>query len=152
LHTDERIIRYRPRDVFKPYHNRKERWSVIVAHRRCGKTVACVVDIIMRAIEENKREGRYAYAAPFLAQAKETAWSYLKRYARSITANTNEAELRVELVNGASIRIHGADNPDRLRGAYLDGIILDEFADMRPSVWSSVIRPMLADRQGWAHS
>jgi hypothetical protein len=51
---------------------------------------------------------------------------------------------------GARIRLHGADNPDRLRGNYLDGVVLDEFGDMRPSIWGEVIRPMLADRQGWA--
>lgn len=94
--------------------------------------------------------GRYAYVAPFLAQAKEVAWEYLKRYAQPIIADKNESELWVELLNGARIRIHGADNPDRLRGAYLDGCVLDEYADMRPSVWGEVIRPMLADRQGWA--
>lgn len=61
-----------------------------------------------------------------------------------------ENELRVELVNGASIRLYGADNPDALRGPYLDGVVLDEFAQMKPDVWSSVIRPQLADRNGWA--
>jgi Terminase-like family. len=94
--------------------------------------------------------GRYAYVAPFLSQAKEVAWEYLKRYAQPIIADKNESELWVELLNGARIRIHGADNPDRLRGAYLDGVVKDEYADMRPSVWGEVIRPMLADRQGWA--
>lgn len=94
--------------------------------------------------------GRYAYVAPFLSQAKEVAWEYLKRFALPIIGDKNESELWVELLNGARIRIHGADNPDRLRGAYLDGVVLDEYADMRPSVWGEVIRPMLADRQGWA--
>ncbi len=94
--------------------------------------------------------GRYAYVAPFLAQAKEVAWDYLKRYAQPIIKDKNESELWVELINDARIRIHGADNPDRLRGAYLDGVVLDEYADMRPSVWGEVIGPMLADRQGWA--
>lgn len=98
----------------------------------------------------DRPHGRYAYVAPFLAQAKEVAWEYLKRYAAPILADKNEAELWVELVNGSRIRVHGADNPDRLRGAYLDGVILDEYADMRPGVWGEVIRPMLADRQGWA--
>ncbi len=46
--------------------------------------------------------------------------------------------------------MHGADNPDALRGIYLDGIVLDEYADMDPRVWSEIIRPALADRQGWA--
>jgi hypothetical protein len=46
--------------------------------------------------------------------------------------------------------LFGADNPDALRGLYLDGVILDEYADMRPRVWGEIIRPLLADRQGWA--
>jgi hypothetical protein len=48
------------------------------------------------------------------------------------------------------IRLYGADNPDALRGPYLDGVVLDEFADMKPEVWHEVVRPMLADRRGWA--
>jgi phage terminase large subunit len=121
-----------------------------VAHRRCGKTVACINDTIRRAVTMAQPHGRFAYVAPFLTQAKEVAWDYLKRYAQPIIRDKNESELWVELVNGSRIRVHGADNPDRLRGAYLDGVILDEYADMRPSVWGEVIRPMLADRLGWA--
>jgi phage terminase large subunit len=141
---------YAARDVFKPYHARSQRWACMVAHRRAGKTVCTINDLIRRAVRGSKPDGRYAYVAPYLAQGKEIAWDYLKRYALPITLATNEAELRVTLINGASIRIHGADNPDRLRGAYLDGVVLDEYADMRPSVWGEVVRPMLADRQGWA--
>lgn len=145
------IIPYCPRLVFRPYHARVQRWACIVAHRRCGKTVATLNDLIRRAVMLDKPHGRYAYVAPFLAQAKETAWDYLKRFARPILAGSpNESELWIELVNGARVRVHGADNPDRLRGAYLDGVVLDEYADMRPSVWGEVIRPMLADRLGWA--
>ncbi|MCC6984745.1 MAG: hypothetical protein IT535_15895 [Bauldia sp.] len=151
MSTPPRVrLDYRPRKVFLPYHRRRERWAVIVAHRRCGKTVACINDMIRRAATLEKPNGRFSYVAPFMTQAKETAWDYLKRYALPITAAKNEAELWVELVNGARIRIQGADNPDRLRGSYLDGVVLDEFADMRPSVWGEVIRPMLADREGWA--
>lgn len=108
------------------------------------------MDAIDAAVRCPLAHARYAYVAPFLAQAKEVAWDYLKRFALPILKDKNEAELWVELINGARIRIHGADNPDRLRGPYLDGVVLDEYADMRPSVWGEVIRPMLADRQGWA--
>lgn len=144
------VIPYAPRQVFKDYHARTQRWACIVAHRRCGKTVACINDKVKRAVLLALPHGRYAYVAPFLAQAKEVAWDYLKRYAQPIIKDKNESELWVELINDARIRIHGADNPDRLRGAYLDGVVLDEYADMRPSVWGEVIRPMLTDRQGWA--
>lgn len=141
---------YAPRRIFVPYHRRTERWASLVAHRRAGKTVGCVNDLIARALQLVEPHGRYAYVAPFLAQAKEVAWEYLKRFAGPALRDKNESELWIELVNGARIRIHGADNPDRLRGAYLDGVVLDEYADMRPSVWGEVIRPMLADRHGWA--
>lgn len=122
----------------------------MVAHRRFGKTVGTINDLIKRAIELRRDHGRYAYVAPFLSQGKEIAWEYLKRFAEPAITDKNESELWVEVCGKARIRIHGADNPDRLRGAYLDGVVLDEYADMRPSVWGEVIRPMLADRQGWA--
>jgi phage terminase large subunit len=148
--ASERIIPYAPRRQFLPFHYRKERWSIIVAHRRCGKTVATINDLVKRALELEIPHGRYAYVAPFLAQAKEVAWEYLKRFSLPVLREKNESELWVELVNGARIRIHGSDNPDRLRGAYLNGVVLDEYADMRSSVWGEVIRPMLSDYQGWA--
>lgn len=145
------VIDYTPRSVFLPYHERRERWSAIVAHRRCGKTVACVNDLIRAAVMGDKPDGRYAYIAPLFTQAKDVAWNYLKHYARPLLDTApNESELRVDLITGARIRLYGADNPDRLRGIYLDGVVLDEYADMHPAVWGEVIRPALSDRQGWA--
>lgn len=141
---------YKCRDVFKDFHKRTERWAVLVAHRRCGKTVTCINDLIKRAIAEEKPDGRYAYVAPYLSQSKAVAWDYLMRYAEPAIARSNQSELWVELHNGARIRLYGADNADALRGLYLDGIVLDEYADMRPKVWGEIIRPLLADRKGWA--
>ena len=141
---------YESRPVFEDFHEREERWAVIVAHRRCGKTVACINDLIRRALEEDKENGRYAYVAPYYSQAKTIAWDYLKQYAEPATVKANQSELWVELVNGSRIRLFGGDTPDSLRGLYLDGCVLDEFADMKPSIWGAVIRPLLADRRGWA--
>ena len=122
-----------------------------MAHRRAGKTVATINDKIKRAITDAKPDGRYAYIAPLYNQAKDIAWTYLKQYAYPIlSAAPNESELRVDLINGSRIRLYGADNPDRLRGLYLDGVTLDEFGDMKPSIWTDVIRPALSDRKGWA--
>jgi len=145
------VIPYKPRDHFKGFHNRTHRWAVLVAHRRAGKTVACVNDAIKRAITEGKDRARYAYIAPFYSQAKQVAWEYLKFYSQPLQAEEpRESDLSVKLLNGATIRLYGADNPNPLRGLYFDGVILDEYADMKPSVWPEVIRPMLTDRKGWA--
>jgi hypothetical protein len=139
------------RSQFREFLQTTSRWSIAVAHRRAGKTVACVQRLIKGGLECTKPHGRFAYVAPLYNQAKDVAWHYLKHYAALIEgAETNESELRVDLPNRARIRLYGADNPDRLRGLYLDGVVLDENADMRPSVWGEIIRPMLADRKGWA--
>ena len=130
---------------------RKQRWSVIIAHRRAGKTVACLMDMLDHALRSKLPNARYAYVAPFYVQAKSVAWDYLKEFARPVLAGSpNESELRVDLLNGARISLYGGDNGDRLRGLALDGVILDEFADMPASLWGQVIRPALTDRRGWA--
>lgn len=143
-------LKYRPRSVFEDFHTRKQRWAVIVAHRRCGKTVACINDLIVKALIENKKHAQYAYIAPFYSQAKSVAWRYLERFSEPFMTKANQSELWVELVNGARIRLFGADNPDALRGNFLDGVVMDEMADMKPSVWGEIIRPLLSDRIGWA--
>ena len=142
---------FAPRDPFVPFHERDKRWTCIVAHRRAGKTVATVADLLTCALATSKTNARYAYVAPYHAQAKAVAWDYLKRFSREVVAKPpSESELQVELHNGARVRLYGADNPDSLRGLYLDGIVLDEYGDMRPNVWGEIIRPLLADRKGWA--
>ena len=141
---------YQPRAPFLPFHMRRQRWACLVAHRRAGKTVACVNELLTRALATKKTKAQYAYIGPFRGQVKKIAWKYLKDYGRSVIVYINETELYVELFNGSQIFLSGADNPDNLRGLYLDGVILDEYADMRPSIWGAVIRPMLADRRGWA--
>ena len=151
--ADEKKVKigYRPRTQFKRFHKRKQRWSALVCHRRAGKTVATLNDLIRGAVNECKHEGRYAFIFPQRNQAKDTAWRYLRRYAEPLLAKPpNKSDLQVDLVNGSIIRLYGADNPDALRGPYLDGVVLDEFADMKPEVWHEVVRPMLADRKGWA--
>lgn len=144
-------IPYAPRRQFDEFHGRAQRWGIIVAHRRAGKTVACVNDLIRAALSTDKQDARFAYIAPHYNQAKDIAWLYLRRYAGVVPGvEFNESELRADFPNGARIRLYGADNDSRLRGLYMDGVVLDEYADMRPSVYGEIIRPLLADRQGWA--
>lgn len=142
---------YEARPAFVPLHTRRERFAVVVAHRRAGKTVSAINDLVDAALRCTKPDPRFAYVAPYYTQAKDVAWLYLKRYTACIPGvKVNEGELRVDLPNGGRVRLYGADNYDRMRGIYLDGVVLDEFADMHPAAWSEVIRPALADRQGWA--
>jgi len=132
-----------------PFHERKQRWACIVCHRRAGKTVGVINDLIKEAA---RVPDPYAYFAPFRSQAKSVAWDYVKYYARPIIKpkSINEAELKITLLGGGSLQLFGADNADAARGLGFRGVAMDEYGDFRPSVWGNVIRPTLTDRKGWA--
>ena len=70
---------YRAREQFRPFHRRSQRFGVVVAHRRAGKTVAAVHDLVDAALRIKIKDGRFAYVAPYYAQAKDVAGVYLKR-------------------------------------------------------------------------
>jgi hypothetical protein len=127
-----------------------KRFSVLIVHRRGGKTLAAVMKLIDSALKNQLPRARYAYIAPELKQAKAVAWDYLRHYALKLPrSSVNESELWVQLPNGARIRIYGADDPDSLRGLYFDGVVLDEVAQMKPHVWGEILLPSLSDRGGW---
>jgi hypothetical protein len=105
----------------------------------------------VRAGQAGIRDWRGAYIAPFRIQAKIIAWDYAKYYSSTIPGVVyNESELRIDYPWGARIRLMGADNPNSLRGPYLDAAVFDEFAQIDESAWKTVIRPALVDRKGWA--
>ena len=142
---------YHARPQFEPFHARKQRWSCLVVHRRGGKTVACVMDLIDAAISSKREDSRYAYLAPTYAQAKDVAWEYLKRFTAGIPGvEQRESDLMVRFPNSSRIRLYGAETFDRLRGTYHDGLVADEYGDFDPRAWPEVLRPSLADRNGWA--
>lgn len=157
------ILDYVPRKAFLPFHERSKRNTVIVAHRRAGKTYSVIQDLIARALNFQKKDPathqlllkpKFAYLCPYKGQAKQVAWQYLTDFTKEIPGvKKNETELWVEIptVTGDTARIFlaGADNPDNLRGLYFDGVVLDEYGDMKPEVYSKVIRPALSDRIGW---
>lgn len=143
---------YTPRSIFRAFHARTQRWAILVAHRRAGKTVATINDLVSRALYFSAlSDPRFAYIAPFYSQAKKIAWMYLKRYSREGASKVSESDLSVTIRhNQATIALYGADNPDAFRGQYFDGAVLDEYGNMKPSIWSEVILPTLVDRKGWA--
>ena len=143
-------IPYKPREQQLEIHNTTKRFNLNICHRRFGKTVFEINRLIKAAIRNDKQNPRYAYIAPFFKQAKTIAWDYLKYFASPIPGTKfNESELRCDLPNGARIQLFGSDNPDALRGIYLDGCVLDEYAQIRPSLLPEIIRPALSDRKGW---
>ena len=145
------VIPYTPRPLQWRFHEERTRFCVLLCHRRFGKTVAAVNDLIRQALVSGREDWRAAYAAPFLGQAKAVAWDYCKRFAGAVPGTRFlESELACVLPTGARIRLLGTENAQALRGLYLDDLVLDEPADMPRQVWTQIFRPMLADRQGRA--
>lgn len=130
------------------YTNRT-RFRVLVAGRRFGKSYLSCLELLRGAIE--KPGETFFYCAPTYRMAKDIAWKTLKKLVpqKWIKAK-NETDLKLELINGSTIELKGTENAMALRGRSLSGVVLDEAAFMDPGVWFEVLRPALADKQGWA--
>jgi len=145
-------IPYTPRKHQAFLHNQisKNRWSVLVCHRRFGKTVCMINHLIRSALLSKQKNPRFAYISPTFKQSKSIAWDYMKQFTAKIPyTKFNETELRVDLPNGARITLLGAENSDGLRGIYLDGCVIDEYANVHSKLFPEIIRPALSDRKGY---
>lgn len=147
---------YIPRPFQQALHASLKRFNVLVAHRRFGKTVFSLRELQDQALKNTKQRPQYAYVAPTYAQAKKVAWEYMKDFFKNIPGTEfHVQELKVTVPrkdSGDSILIYlvGADNPDSIRGMYFDGIVIDEYAQIAPSLWGEIVVPALSDRKGWA--
>ena len=146
---------YQPREWQMRVHKGRRRFSVVVTHRRAGKTRLAVMQLLDSALRHQMELGLFVYLAPYREQARTIAWSQLKRdivpLLNAGMVVVREMDLSITFQhNGATVRLFGADNPDALRGLRLDGVVMDEVAQMRPETWHDVVRPALSDRMGWA--
>jgi hypothetical protein len=145
MSLNEVSLRYAQGEVF----NSDKRFRLLVAGRRFGKSYLSCIELLRGAIS---RPGEvYFYCAPTYRMAKDIAWKELKRLVpKTWVQAKNETDLRLDLINGSSIELKGTENAMALRGRSLAGVVLDEAAFMERDVWAEVIRPALADKQGWA--
>lgn len=151
---------YDPRPIQAFLHQtirqRKIRFMVAVCHRRFGKTRFALGEISAAGFECPHHNPQYAYIAPTYGQAERVAWTYLKEMFKDYPGiEKNEQKLRLTIPrhdrgDKITIWLLGAENPDSIRGIYLDGVVLDEYAQCDPTIWGQVVRPALSDRKGWA--
>ena len=145
-------IPYTPRKQQAFIHKEldKHRFSVLCCHRRFGKTVMLINHLIKCCMMNKNHQPRFAYIAPTYSQAKKIAWDYLKFYTKGLpNTKYNETELRCDFFNGSRITLLSSENPDSIRGIYLDGVVCDEASQISRELIDEVIRPAIADRKGW---
>ena len=146
---------YTAREWQRQCHINKKRFSVYALHRRSGKTELAIMELIDKAMKTDKELAMFVYVAPFLRQAKAIAWARLKQKIEPLRQRSaieiNEGELSIRFKhNGAIIRLFGGDNPDAMRGLRLDGIVMDEVAQLKNELWTDIVQPALSDRLGWS--
>lgn len=130
----------------------QHRFAVLNCHRRFGKTVCILNHLIKAAVTNPLPNPRYAYVAPTYKQAKSIAWDYIKQFTNKIPGTKyNETELRCDFPNGARITLLSSENSDSLRGIFLDGVCIDETAQVDPKLWNEILRPALSDRKGFCY-
>ncbi len=123
------------------------RFTYLCSGRRFGKTYLAVTRLINWAIES--KGGLFYYVTATYRMAKQIAWVQLKEMVPfEVFASKNESELSVTLTNGSTIYLKGAEDPDKLRGVSLSGVVIDEAAYVREEAWTMVLRPALSDKQG----
>lgn len=146
-------IPYKPR--YPDIHRALEthRHCCLVWHRRCGKSVTCALHLIRQALMAESPFALYAYIAPYKVMARSIIWQYMLYYTGVIPGRKiSESRLSIKLPskNGlAEVRVFGGDQPDTLRGLGLSGCVIDEFEDIKPALMTDVIRPALADHEGF---
>ena len=126
----------------------KERFKVVAAGRRCGKSRLAAWMLIINALQTER--GHVFYVAPTQGQARDIMWGVLLELAHPIISGSHVNNMQIKLINGTTISLKGADRPDTMRGVSLKFLVMDEYADMKPSVWEEVLRPALADQKGSA--
>jgi hypothetical protein len=142
--------------------NSPARFKICAAGRRFGKSHFAAYMLAIAALQETNYAGYKLsvengvfYVAPTFDQAKRIMWPKMHallgfEQKGGLIRNENVNDGWLELINGRRIYIRGADNPDSLRGAGYQYVVLDEYADMKANVWTEIIDPALADVEGEA--
>lgn len=142
-------------EILQLFDSREEngkRFFQLNWHRRSRKTTLAVNLLIRECVRNPKSV--YLYIAPTYKQAKQIIVidpNMLKRYLPPELGKLNETELRVDFINGSVLQIKGADDPDSIRGIDCRGVVIDEWAFVKPEIWEEILRPIITqNKDRWA--
>ena len=131
--------------------NKLTRFNLLVVHRRSGKSFLCIALVIDELLNETNKNPQGAYVGLTYSSAKKVAWNYVKEMLKDYPGvKFYENELKAVFPRKddfCTFYLLGSEDPDSLRGIYLDIIILDERSFMRSSI-DKVILPTITDRRG----
>lgn len=146
--VSEQVIRYeRPplypaqeAAIFAP-----ERYAVIEASTKSGKTYACIAWLFEQAILAERPGRQFWWVAPSVGQAR-IAFDRLVRGLPRGMAQTSESALTLRLPNGSVIAFRTGENADALYGEDVHAAVVDEATRLKPAAWHAVRSTLTATR------
>ena len=126
--------------------NNETRFKVVAAGRRCGKSYLAAWSLLINALKSDDPRSWTFYVAPTQGQARQIMWKTLLELGHQFISKAHINNLDIELINGQTIGLRGADRPDTMRGVSLNYLVLDEYADIKAEVWEEILRPACADK------
>jgi len=158
-----KIIGYKPYPYQKAIHDSWSLYRTAIIGRQSGKSEVAAVESAFEALTNIGSTGWTV--APTYEQATiifERVVEYVKRGdsylpgKRKLSISNRNLRLRIEHYSPEGnflgfTRFQGksGDNPDNLRGASLDYIVLDEAAMIDSNVWFAALAPTLTTTNGW---
>lgn len=161
--TDALTPRWYPLTPVEPMLRLSEtpaRFNVCSAGRRSGKTESAKRftyvgnDSFEGALTYSRPydDGWFVLTAPTHSQAKRVFWNDMVAMCpKWALKRRRESDLTLKLYNGVEITVFGMDRPERIEGRAIDGLVADEYANMKADAWDKHIRPALSTkgRPGW---
>ncbi|MCA9774007.1 MAG: terminase family protein [Myxococcales bacterium] len=140
---------YRPHEGQSRLHGAKERFRVLIAGRRWGKSLAASKEIEPVAYEEGRRIWIVAPTYDLADKVFREVWRELV-VLQDFAARKRESDQKIVTRSGTVIEAKSAESPASLVGEGLDLLVVDEAAKVRRSVLEQHLRPTLSDRRGRA--
>ena len=123
--------------------NDESRFKVVAAGRRTGKSRLAASMILVKGLEA--KEGAIFYVAPTQQMARELMWDTVMDMGQGVIRSSHKNDMTITLINGITIYLKSGEKESTLRGAKLYFCVLDEYADMKASIWDTILRPALVD-------
>ncbi len=122
-----------------------ERYAVVEATSKAGKTVGAMAWLLEYALEHGGKNKNFWWVGPIYTQAK-IAFRRIKSGLPNSLFTANEGELTITLFNGAVLWFKGGDNPDSLFGEDVYAAVIDEASRCKEESWYAVRSTLTATR------
>jgi hypothetical protein len=133
------LAKYQLDAIFCP-----ERYALIEASTKAGKTVGCLAWLIEQSLQ-GKANQNFWWVAPVYEQAK-IAYRRLKNNLTQGIFKANETELSITFANGARIVCKSGEKPDNLYGEDVFAAVVDEASRLREEAWFALRSTLTATR------